>query len=154
MKQIILTLFISCFFAVCSAAVYAEKKPIPRIASLKNTTTNVRAGPGTQYPILWVFKHKSWPVKIISEYQYWYKIIDNEGEEGWIYNNLISNVHTVIVSEGEPEIMYRTSEMIKPIMKLSENVILKLDKCTPYMCQVVYDKRKGWVSKNRLLMTE
>jgi SH3-like domain-containing protein len=144
-------IFILCLFLVPTFA-WAESSS--RIASLKNTTTNVRAGPGTQYPILWVFKHKNWPIRIISEYQSWHKITDHEGETGWIYKNLISSTHTVVVSEGDPTLMYRTSEMTKPIMKLSENVVLKFDKCTPYICQVVYDKRKGWVVKDRLLMVE
>ncbi len=140
-------------FFILTFSAYAEDFK-PKFVSLKNSTTNVRAGPGTQYPILWVFKRKGWPVKAISKYQYWYKIIDNEGETGWIYKNLISNTHTVIVSVGEPALMYHTSEADKPIMKLSSNVILRLNKCNLYLCEVAYNKRRGWVSKSRLLMVE
>jgi SH3-like domain-containing protein len=145
-----LFVFIICLLTV-STTTFAEET---RIVSLKNTTTNVRAGPGTQYPILWVFKRQGWPVRIISEYQYWYKVEDHEGETGWIYKNLLSNTHTVIVSEGKPVIMYVDTEMTKPVMKLSANVTLTLDRCTPYLCQVVHNRKKGWVEKTRLLMTE
>lgn len=126
----------------------------PYVVSLKNSTTNVRAGPGTQYPILWVFKHKNWPVRVVSKYEYWYKIVDHEGEEGWVYKNLISGTHTVIVSGGEPVTMYRSTEMQKPMMRLAENVVVELGGCNEYLCEVIYDRRKGWVDKGRLLMIE
>ena len=36
--------------------------PLPRFASLKSDEVNVRTGPGTRYPVDWVFKRKSMPV--------------------------------------------------------------------------------------------
>ncbi|MBS0541279.1 MAG: hypothetical protein JSR47_21120, partial [Proteobacteria bacterium] len=57
--------------------------PLPRFASLRSDLVNVRAGPGTRYPIEWVFKHKLMPVEIIAEYENYRKIRDWQGAGGW-----------------------------------------------------------------------
>ena len=38
--------------------------PLPRFASLRSDEANVRSGPGTRYPIEWVFRRKGMPVEI------------------------------------------------------------------------------------------
>ena len=40
--------------------------PIPRFASLRASDVNLRTGPGTRYPIDWVFTHQGMPVEITS----------------------------------------------------------------------------------------
>ena len=49
---------------------------IPRFASLRSDEVNVRTGPGTRYPVDWVFKRKAMPVEIVAEYENWRKIRD------------------------------------------------------------------------------
>ena len=39
-----------------------EHLPLPRFASLDSNEINLRAGPGTDYPILWVYQRKGLPV--------------------------------------------------------------------------------------------
>ena len=53
--------------------------PIPRFASVRSDEANVRTGPGTRYPVEWVFKRKSMPVEIVAEYENWRKIRDWQG---------------------------------------------------------------------------
>src|SRR5476649_1199442 len=45
--------------------------PIPRFASLRSDEVNVRTGPGTRYPVDWVFKRKGMPIEIVAEYENW-----------------------------------------------------------------------------------
>ena len=58
--------------------------PIPRFASLKSDEVNVRTGPGSRYPIDWVFKRKGMPVEIVAEFENWRKIRDWQGAGGWV----------------------------------------------------------------------
>src|ERR1700687_1013091 len=53
--------------------------PIPRFASLRSDEVNVRTGPGTRYPVDWVFKRKAMPAEIVAEYESWRKIRDWAG---------------------------------------------------------------------------
>src|SRR6266404_7272510 len=52
--------------------------PLPRFASLRSDEVNVRTGPGTRYPVDWVFKRKGMPVEIVAEYENWRKIRSEE----------------------------------------------------------------------------
>lgn len=120
--------------------------------SLKKNKVNVRIGPGTQYPIIWVYQRYMYPVKILNEYQNWYKIQDTEGEQGWVYKGLISSRRTTLVNEGDPAILYKESDGRIPLYKLEPGVILGLNQCGAYMCEVKLDRTKGWVEKSRLEM--
>ena len=64
--------------------------PIPRFASLKSDEVNVRTGPGSRYPIDWVFKRKGMPVEIVAEFENWRKIRDWQGAGGWVYQGLLT----------------------------------------------------------------
>ena len=52
---------------------------IPRMVSLRSSLINVRSGPGSRYPIEWVYKQKGAPVEIIAEFELWRKIRYWEG---------------------------------------------------------------------------
>lgn len=43
--------------------------PLPRWASLKSDEVNLRKGPGTRYPIEWVYRRHDLPVQIEREYK-------------------------------------------------------------------------------------
>ena len=130
-----------------------SKTNYPKAASLKRAEVNVRAGPGTRYPILWVFRRKGWPVKIIAKYDNWYKIRDVEGEEGWVYLGMISSKQTAIIStDTAPADMLKRVDQERVLMRLGENVIVGVEECAPTHCKVNYQGDKGWVSKARLDM--
>jgi SH3-like domain-containing protein len=70
---------------------------IPRFVSLSNSETNVRVGPGQEFPINAVYKRAGLPVEVILEYDNWRKIRDYEGAEGWVYHSLLSGKRTGII---------------------------------------------------------
>src|ERR1044072_2296600 len=43
-------------------------RPLPRFASLDSDKVRMRAGPGSDYPILWEYHRKGLPVEIIEEF--------------------------------------------------------------------------------------
>ena len=45
--------------------------PLPRFAALRSDEVNMRAGPGTRYPIDWVYKRRELPVEIQREFEVW-----------------------------------------------------------------------------------
>ena len=59
-------------------------------ASLRSNETNIRSGPGSNYPVKFTFKLRNLPVKIVSEYDNWYEIEDHEKSRGWVAQNLIT----------------------------------------------------------------
>src|SRR5258708_37321250 len=71
--------------------------PIPRFASLRSDEINVRTGPGTRYPVDWVFKRKSMPVEIVAEYYNSRKIPDWQGASGWAHQSLLTGKRRVLI---------------------------------------------------------
>ena len=71
---------------------------VPRFVSMNSSKVNVRAGPGTRYPIKWVFQRKTLPVQIIAESDTWRKIRDFEGIEGWVHQRMLSGRRRAVVT--------------------------------------------------------
>src|SRR5919204_606278 len=71
--------------------------PLPRFASLRSDEVNVRTGPGTRYPVDWVFKRKGMPVEIVAEFENWRKIRDWQGASGWVHQSLLTGKRSFII---------------------------------------------------------
>lgn len=69
--------------ATAASTAGASGLPLPRFVSLKADRVNVRKGPGTDYPIAWVFERAGLPVEVVREYGIWRQIGDSDGSQGW-----------------------------------------------------------------------
>jgi SH3-like domain-containing protein len=66
--------------------------PLPRFASFRSEEVNMRSGPGTRYPIQWVYKRRDLPVEIEREFDVWRLVETNDGTKGWVHQaTLIGN---------------------------------------------------------------
>jgi SH3-like domain-containing protein len=143
------------FFIGFFWAAQVQAQAFPQPASLKRNEVNVRAGPGTRYPILWVFQRQGWPVQLLAKYDNWYKIRDIEGEEGWAYTGMISEVQTAVVSAGPPVVLYKDEdEETRPIYRLGPGVVVELAGCGEQKCEASIRGSRGWVVKNRLIRAQ
>ncbi|MBI1363847.1 MAG: SH3 domain-containing protein [Proteobacteria bacterium] len=149
-----ITLLITLCLAVAPAVLRAEdaQEFAAFFGSLRDDKVNVRAGPGTQYPILWVYKMDGYPVRVIAKYQNWLKVRDVEGEEGWVYRNFVSRRQSAIVQSDSPIALTKDREGRKIIARLENGVIARVDKCEVGQCLLVVSGMKGWADKTRLAM--
>lgn len=58
--------------------------PLPRFAALRAEEVNLRSGPGTRYPIQWVYHRRDLPVRVEREFDVWRLIEDMDGVKGWV----------------------------------------------------------------------
>ena len=75
--------------------------PLPRFASLKTDEVNLRTGPGTRYPIDWVYKRRDLPVQIEREFEVWRLIADSEGVKGWVHQATLTGRRSFVLTSGE-----------------------------------------------------
>ena len=61
--------------------------------------SNLRAGPGKQYPINWTLKLRNMPVKILEKNSSYTKVELYDGTKGWVWNATISKKNYYIVIE-------------------------------------------------------
>ena len=122
--------------------------PIPRFVSLKNDETNIRTGPGTRYPIQWVYRRAAMPVEVIEEFDLWRKVRDAEGTTGWVHKSMVVGSRTVMIKGKEPHIVRLDADLkSKPILKAEPSVIASLLECQQNWCRIQVSGRKGWIEK-------
>jgi SH3-like domain-containing protein len=142
-------------FLLLSSSIKAASRIVEEVnyfASLRASETNVRAGPGSNYPIKFTYKLKGIPVRVISEYDNWSEIKDYEGQTGWVTQTLLTKKRTVMVriSKSFVDMHSKDTEKSRVIYHLENNVIGDYIKCDDGWCGVKIENKKGWVKKSNL----
>lgn len=156
--RIILSLLILSFFSGAAFAQAPEATapggtsglPIPRFVSFKAGDVNMRTGPGTRYPIKWVYKREDLPVEIVEEYEHWRKIRDDEGTTGWVHKGMVQGKRYVIVREDKLVLRDDPELDAAPMVRVGKGVVGQLLKCKLEWCRVQIEGRKGWAKKTAL----
>ena len=126
--------------------------PIPRFATLKSDEVNVRTGPGTRYPVDWVFKRKMMPVEIVAEYDNWRKIRDWQGASGWVYQGLLTGKRTFIVPAQLAELHKTPAAQAAVVAKLEPEVMGEIRSCQGDWCRVKVANAgvTGWIERTQI----
>ena len=91
-QSFFLATMVAIFILAVSAAGQAAE-----YVSVKKDAVNIRTGPSTKDKVIWqVFE--GYPLQVKKRQGKWANTVDYEGDEGWIYETLITNKKTVIVS--------------------------------------------------------
>tara|TARA_Y100000590_G_scaffold449566_1_gene587925 strand:- start:226 stop:669 length:444 start_codon:yes stop_codon:yes gene_type:complete len=113
--------------------------------SLKNSKVNVRYGPGFNYPIKYIYKKISLPVKVIDKKENFRRIIDFKKNSGWIHISQLKKTNSLIVLKDKI-LFKKPTKFSKPIAKIEKGRLLIIKKCKKKWCMVATDKFVGWVS--------
>ncbi|MBO7556701.1 MAG: hypothetical protein J6T72_04840 [Alphaproteobacteria bacterium] len=130
-----------------------EGSTLPRMVSLRSDHVNARSGPGTRYPIEWIYQQKHAPVEIVSEFELWRKIKDWEGSETWVHKAMLQNQrYTKIIKQGVANIYAKPQDDSKIIAKAENEVIGRIEKCPEQkdFCLIKFSTIEGWVKRNDL----
>lgn len=124
--------------------------PIPRFASLRSDEVNVRTGPGTRYPVDWVFKRKAMPVEIVAEYENWRKIRDWQGASGWVHQSLLTGKRSFIVPSKVASLHRTPARSADVVAKLEPEVMGEIQSCSGDWCRVKVSGMSGWLERSDL----
>jgi len=151
-KSSFLTFFIVLY--IFSQDIFATQQiqEVDYFASLRSNETNIRSGPGSNYPIKFTFKLRNLPVRIVSEYDNWCEIEDYEGSRGWVAQNLITKKrHLMTFSKKNIiDIHVKKNETSKVIFHLENYVIGEYLKCEESWCALKIKDEKGWILSSDL----
>lgn len=136
---------------VCVAvAASAEEPPVAKFATLKADKVNVRTGPGTRYPIDWVFLKKGLPVEITASHDVWRKIRDSEGAEGWVKQTMISDRRGMIVTGQVRTLRGEPKEGAPVVARLEPGVFGRIDRCAGEWCRTTVSGYQGWLKRREI----
>ena len=124
-----------------------DAKAGPRFAALRAEKVYLRAGPGPDFPIQWVFVRRGLPVEILANFDIYRKIRDSEGTVGWVNQQLLSNRRTVLVAGEIRELHGDPKEASDVVARLEPGVIASVSKCDPTWCEVKAGGYKGWLKR-------
>ena len=123
--------------------------PLPRFAALRFDDVNLRVGPGTRYPIKWVYKRRDLPVEIQREFEVWRLVRDEEGARGWVHQAALIGRRTAVATAKETVLRRDANDAAPPVARLKPGVIVRLRACeaaSPW-CQASVQDYRGWIRR-------
>lgn len=129
--------------------------PVPRFVSLKSGRANVRRGPGTDFPIDWVYRKSGVPLEVIAESSNWRRIRDHEGDGGWIWHTMLAGERSAIVAGtaagGEPAALLSLPDVTSEIVAYAEKgLVARVDTCKAGWCHIEVRGYDGWLPQTLL----
>lgn len=67
-----------------------------KMLSIAGDNVNMRAGPGTNYKIMWELGN-GFPLMVLKKKGAWYRVRDFEGTIGWVHEDVTSTTPSMIV---------------------------------------------------------
>lgn len=126
----------------------AQDLPLPRFASLDSGEVNLRAGPGKDYPILWVYQRRGLPVEIIQEFDTWRRIRDRDGTVGWVQQNLLSGKRTGLVIDQQRTLRTEPGSG-EAVARLQPGVVTRIAECrADDWCRLEVQGYRGWLTRD------
>ena len=136
-KLFVCFLFLS---ILCVHSLSAEDK----FLSLKKNKTNVRYGPGIDYPIKYIYRKVNLPVKQIDKKENWRRVIFLDNNSGWIHWSQLKPSNSIITIE-EKILFKKPSNFSEPLAKLEKGRLLVINRCEEGWCKITTSKYTGWV---------
>jgi SH3-like domain-containing protein len=149
----------------------STNSPLPRFATLRSDDVNLRSGPGTRYPIDWVYKRRDLPVVIEREFDMWRLVRDPDGIKGWVNQATLAPRRSGVVTAsaqaggaqaggaqaggaqagGAQTMRSDPSDTAAAVAILKPGVIVRLRSCeaTSDWCQVSVQDYRGWLRRTQ-----
>ena len=126
--------------------------PLPRWASLKSDEVNLRKGPGTRYPIEWVYRRHDLPVQIEREYETWRLVEDQDGVKGWVHQANLTGRRSFVVKGSERVLRHSGGEDGSAVARLSPGVVGHIRACDAHAawCEVQVGDYRGWLKREEM----
>ncbi len=128
---------------------YRSGLPVPRFASLRSSKANLRAGPGKQYPVTWVYVRPGIPLEVLSEWNVWRKVRDADGTEGWMNRAMLAGERAIQIT-GERRNLYARPDISSPVvLRADPGVVLRVTMCAQKWCRVEGQGRSGYLLREQ-----
>ena len=128
--------------------------PVPAMAadyvSVSKDGANIRSGPDSKKDLLWeVFK--DFPLQVVKRQKEWVQIKDFEGDQGWIFANLVSKEKRVIVKATTANMRNEPKKDAPVVATVKYGVVFTpVEKKGEWLKVKHEDGTSGWIVKTLL----
>lgn len=125
--------------------------PVPRFESFRSREIYMRAGPGFQYPIVWVYHRLDLPVEVIGEFNVWRQVLAPDGKDGWVHEALLHGTRSFIVVGHRQTMRVAPNGGAAAVAYLDKGVIGVIRSCKAgaAWCRVAAGHRTGWLKRDQ-----
>jgi SH3-like domain-containing protein len=141
--------FILCLAVVGPAAAQSDPE-LPYWASISVDEARMRKGPSQDVPVIWEYRRKDLPVKVIARHETWRKIEDPDGTQGWMAARLLSRARTAIVTGGVRPMREAPSVSAAVTFRAEPGVVGKITDCANGWCRFDVRGRRGWIETDHI----
>jgi SH3-like domain-containing protein len=130
----------------------ASGLPLPRFAALRSDDVSLRAGPGTQYPIEWVYQRRDLPVEIEREFEVWRLVSEPDGTRGWVHEAMLTGHRGFLIDGSQPQTLRAAAaDTAAPVAILQPGVVGRLLRCPTETawCEVSVKGYTGWLARTQ-----
>src|SRR5690242_9637678 len=146
MRRIVLAALV-----LVAAPLAAQEREVPYWASIKAEVLNLRAGPGRDYPVRWVYHRAGLPLKVVRVHEGWRLVRDPAGDEGWVTANLLSKERGgIVIGQSLAAIREKPSDNSKLRWNAEPGVVGRIDDCEAGWCDFDVGGRRGYMRAERL----
>jgi len=136
---------------LCPAAASSDVDSLPHYASVRREQAYLREGPSYANRILWIYRHKNYPVKIIGSYDAWRHVRDSEGATGWMHHTQLSDRRSILFIGAVKTTLHRDDDpRSKVVAYAAPGVVAWLKACEPSVCEVEASGIDGWVDRRNI----
>ena len=142
------------FFLAGAPAAAAPSDAIevqPHFASIRREQAFLREGPSYAHRILWIYKRKDYPVKILASFDAWRRVKDVDGTVGWMHRTQLSDRRSVLfIGFTKSPLRTDSDPKSKIVAYAAPGVVAWLKACEPQLCEVEASGTDGWVDKRNI----
>lgn len=122
----------------------ASSDDLPYWASLTADVVNMRVGPARDYKVVWVYKRKLLPLKVIRLHEGWRLVEDPDGARGWVLARFLSRRQTAIVQKATAEMREKPGTG-RLMWRAEPGVVGKVGACEDGWCKFDAAGRAAWI---------
>ena len=138
------------FAVVGPAAAQSDPVKLPYWASISVDEARMRKGPSPDVPVIWEYRRKDLPVKVVARFETWRKIEDPDGTQGWMAARLLSRTRTAIVT-GDIRPMREAASLSAAVAYRAEpGVVGRITDCADGWCRFDVKGRSGWIQTDHI----
>ena len=120
---------------------------LPRFVSLRSDEANLRTGPGTRYPIDWIYRRRGLPMQVIDEFDIWRRVRDHQGTVGWMHRSMLAGRRTLLVLGERPLLRRRPDPAAPGLAYLESGVVGAFGGCEGDWCRIEAQGFEGWLKR-------
>lgn len=125
--------------------------PLPRWAALRSDEVNLRRGPGTRFPIDWLYHRRDLPVRILRENDVWRLIEDQDGIKGWVHQATLVGHRGFALTVPQATLRRSPSDESDAVAYLKQGVVGRLRSCEAKSdwCEVQAGDYRGYLRRSQ-----